>query len=67
MLREVNQKEKDKYRMLSLTCGTENTAQTNIPMMQDSDTEKKPVAAKGVGAGEDWTGTSELVDANDYI
>ena len=35
--------------------------------MQDSDTEKRPVAAKGVGAGEDWTGTSELVDANDYI
>ena len=67
ILSEVNQKEKDKYHMLSLLCGTENTAQMNTSMMQDSDTENRLVAAKGVGGGEGWTGTLELIDANCYI
>ena len=62
-LREVSQKEK--YCTLSLLCGTENTVRTNVSMSQDSDT-KRLVAARGMGAGEDWTGTLELVDANYY-
>ena len=34
MLSETSQTEKDKYRMISLTCEIKNTAHTNIPAKQ---------------------------------
>ena len=34
MLSEVSQKEKDKYRMVSLICGIQNTTQMNLSMKQ---------------------------------
>ena len=34
ILSEVSQKEKDKYHMISLTCGISNMTQTNLSMKQ---------------------------------
>ena len=34
ILSEVNQKEKDKYHMMSLTCGIQNVTHMNLSMKQ---------------------------------
>ena len=34
MLSKVSQKEKDKYHMISLTCGIKNKTQMNVSMKQ---------------------------------
>ena len=69
ILSEVNQKEEDKYHMISLLSGIRYMAQMNLATEQkiDSQTWRRdlwlPKARGQVG----WTGSSWLVDANYYI
>ena len=63
ILRELSQKEKDKYQMISLVCGIYNTAQMNLSTEQKQT--HRLVVAKGEGVG--WMWNSGLVDANYYI
>ena len=57
ILREVSQKEKDKYHMILLTCGTKNMAQRNLSTKQKlTDIQSRLVVATGErgGSGMDW-------------
>ena len=57
ILREVSQKEEDKYCMVSLICGIKNMAQMILSAKQITATENRLVVAKGEGGeGREWDG-----------
>ena len=62
ILGEVCQKEKDKYHVISLVCGT--CLQSRNRLM---DMGNRLVVAKGEGEEVGWTGSVGLVDANHYV
>ena len=53
ILSEVSQKEKDKYHMISLTCGIKNRTQMNPSTNRNrlTNIENRLVVAKGEGGG----------------
>ena len=57
-LSEVGQTEEDRYYMISLICGSENTTQINTSMKQNrlTDIENKPVVAREEGVARDGLG-----------
>ena len=70
ILSEVSQKEKDKYHMISLICGIENSAQMNISTKQKQTyrfREQTCDCQGGAAVGKGWTGSLELTDAKYYI
>ena len=71
MTRDYHTKsEKDKYHMISLICRIQGMAHVNLSIYKTetySQTQIRPVVAKGNGGRERGTGTLELVDANSYI
>ena len=64
ILREVSQKKKDKYHMISLTCGIENMTQMNICMKQKQTHGEQTCGCLGWGVGEGRIGSLRLEDAN---
>ena len=55
ILNEVSQKEKDKYDMISLTCGIQNMAQINLSYNQkQTHRHSRPVVVKG--QWKEWNG-----------
>ena len=63
ILSEVNQKDKDKYHMISLINGISYRAQMNVSTEKKiMDMENRLVVAKREGVG--WTGSLGLIDAN---
>ena len=62
-LSEESQKEKDKYQMISLICGTSNMAQMNLPT-EKKQTHRHRGQIYGCPGGVGWTGSLGLVDAN---
>ena len=63
ILSEISQKEKDKYRMISLISGIYYMAQVNLSTEKKiMDLENKLVAAKGEGEGVGWS--LGLIDAD---
>ena len=52
ILSEVNQKEKDKYHMISLICGIYNTTQINIPTKQKQTSRHREQTCCCQGSGE---------------
>ena len=71
ILSEVSQKEKDKYRMISLICGIYNMTQMNLSTKQKQTHGHREQTCScqggGAGEGEGWNGSFGLVDANYYI
>ena len=69
MLSKVNGKEKDKYRMILLICGTKNMAQMILYTKQKQITvkESRHMVPRGMGEGVGWTGSLGLLNANCYI
>ena len=67
ILSEVSQKEKDKYRMISLIYEIQNMAQMTCLLNINKliDIKNRLVVAKGEGIG--WTGSLGLVVANYFI
>ena len=64
ILSEVCQKEKDKYRMISLISRIQYRAQMNLSTEKKlMDMENRLVVAKGEGKGVGGTGNSGLIDA----
>ena len=70
ILNEVNQKQKNKYHMISLICGILNTAQMNLSTKQKQ-TQRHGEQTGGcqTRSGREWDGLGcteslELVDAN---
>ena len=67
-LSEVSQKEKDKYRMIRLTCGIQNMEQMNYPQNGNRLKHREQACdCQGQGDGEGWTESLVLVEANYYI
>ena len=65
ILSEVNQKEKDKHHVISLTYGIEYMAQINLSTEKKlMDLENRPVVAKGEREEVGWTGSQGLIDPN---
>ena len=65
ILREVSQKEKDKYLMISLTSRIQYIAQINLYTEKKlKDLENRLVVAEGEEEGVGWTGSLELAVAN---
>ena len=63
--REVSQKKKDKYHMISLISGICYTAQMNLSTEKKiTDMENRIVVAKGEGAGVGGAGNWGLIDTN---
>ena len=68
LLSEVNQKEKDKYRMISLISGMSYMAQMNVSTEKKiMDMENRLVIAKREGEGVGSTGNLGLIDANYHL
>ena len=67
ILSEVSQKEKDKYRMISLIYEIQNMAQMTYLLNINKliDIKSRLVVTKGEGIG--WTGSLGLVVANYFI
>ena len=69
ILSEVNQKEKDKYHMISLIYGIENMTQMNLSTKQKQThrLREQTCGCQGVGGmRKGWTGSLGLADANCY-
>ena len=65
ILSEISQREKDKYRMISLISGIQYMAQINLSTEKKlMDLENRLMIAKGEGEGVGWTGSLGLIDAN---
>ena len=65
ILSEVNQKEKDKYNMISQISGIEYTAQKKLSAEKKLiDMENRLVVAKGEAEGVGWIWSLGLIDAN---
>ena len=55
ILSKVSQKEKDKYHMISLTCGIKNRAQMNLATKQkQSYKHREQTSGDWGGSGMDW-------------
>ena len=56
ILSEVNQKEKDKYHMISFICGIQNMTQMNLSMKekQSHRHREQTCGCQGEGVGMDW-------------
>ena len=65
-LSEVSQKEKDKYRIISLICGIQNMTQMNLSMKQKHK-EKRLVVAMGRGLAEECSRRLGLADISFYL
>ena len=69
ILSEVSQKEKDKYHMISLICGIQNTTQMNLSTKQKQTRRHRQQTCGcqgGRAIGERNIRSLELVDANYY-
>ena len=65
ILNEVSQKEKDKYRMISLISGIKYMAQMNLSREKKlMNLENRLGVAYGEGEELGWTGSLGLIDAN---
>ena len=68
ILSEINRKEKDKYRMISLICGILNMTQMNLSTNQTHRHREQTCGCQGGGGmGEGWLRKFGLADANYYI
>ena len=56
ILCEVSQKEKDKYHMISLTCGIQNMAQLNLSTEQKQTHRQREQIWLPRGRGKKWDG-----------
>ena len=64
ILSELNQKEKDKYFLISLICGIENMTQMSLPMKLK---QNRQMVAKGQGLEKGWSGRWGSADASFYM
>ena len=66
ILSKVRQKEKDKYHMISLTCGIESMTQMNLftKQKQTHRCREQTFGCQGGWGGEGWIGSWGLADAN---
>ena len=68
ILSEVSQKEKDKYHMISLTCGIYNITQMNLSTKQTHRHREQTCGCQGAeGMGVGGIGSVGLADAKYYI